>query len=74
MDLSPVSKEYLRHVDATPDREYPLRILRVYRQNCDCKWVIESPNPFYDLMNQHNDQRAKILDEAISILEKHFGT
>jgi hypothetical protein len=73
MDLPSISKEYLTHVDATPNREYPLRILRAYRQNCDCKWVGDPNNPIYELMNQRNDQRAKILDEAIAILEKHFN-
>jgi hypothetical protein len=51
-----------------------MRILRAHRQNCDCKWVVDPPDPLYDLMNQHNDQRAKILDEAIAILEKYFIT
>ena len=74
MTLPPVSKEYLTHVDATPDRGYPLRILRAHRQNCDCHWIVDPPNPFYDLMNEHPKQRAKILDEAIAILEKHFVT
>lgn len=74
MNLPPISQEYLTHVDATPDSNYPIRILKAHRYNCDCKWVADPPSPIYDLMNQHNDQRAKILDEAIAILEKHFGT
>jgi len=74
MDLPQISHEYLTYVDATPDRQYPLRILKAHRHNCDCKWVAHPPSPIYDLVNQSNDQRAKILDEAIEILAKHFNT
>ena len=74
MELPKVSKEFLNHVDATPDRGYPLRILKAHRQNCDGHWITDSPNPLYDLMNEHQIQRAKLLDEAIMILEKYFST
>jgi len=74
MELPKVSKEYLTHVDATPDRGYPLRILTAHRQNCNGHWIADPPNPLYDLMNEHQIQRAKLLDEAIAILEKYFST
>lgn len=71
MDLPP--KEYLTHVDATPDRDYPLRILRAHRANCDCFWKADPPSVLYDVMNEHQRQRAQLLDEAIKILEKYFS-
>ena len=78
--LPPLSQEPIRLVDATPDEGYPLRILRAYRQHADCMWAnstwadgtesSESLDPVLKLMNEHNRQRALILDRAISILEK----
>ena len=71
MELQEVTQEPIIHVDATPNKEYPLRILRAYRENCNCEWVVtdEEANPIYELMNEHCRQRAKILDKAIAILE-----
>jgi hypothetical protein len=64
------------HINGTPDGKYALRILKFYRQLCNCKWIIEGEDvekarALYDAMNEHQDQRAKELDEAIRILEKH---
>jgi hypothetical protein len=57
------------HIDATPDDGYPLRILEAYRENCNMRWVTGSDgkceDPFYELMNQLQEERAKILDSAI---------
>lgn len=68
-----LTKQAIENVDGTPDAEYPLRILRAYRQNCDVRWATstngECDNPLFALMNEHCKQRAKILDNAISILE-----
>ena len=73
--LPKLTKEPLVHVDATPDKEYPLRILRAHRQNCDCNWTDntageEPMNPLLKTMNEHNKQRAEILDMAIRKLEE----
>ena len=63
-------QEVLR-IDATPDKNYPLRILQAYRENCNCRWSntcypdLETTDPMLHLMNQDQEQRAKILDEAI---------
>ena len=75
--LPDMTQEALRHVDATPDNMYPIRILQAHRENCNCKWSnsaseIETDNPLLKLMNEQNDERAKILDKAISILQE-FG-
>jgi TPR repeat protein len=65
-------KDY--HVDGTPDGNYALRILKFYRELAKTKWIIEGDHEkakaLYDAMNEHQDQRAKELDEAIKILEK----
>jgi len=57
----------------TPDVDLPLRILKTYRKNCDCRWSDnsgEEPNDLLlKMMNEHQEQRAKLLDEAIKILE-----
>ena len=68
----------LLHVDATPDPGYPLRILRAYRELCDAIWsdTTSGPdpsgpeNPMFKLMNQHQEQRARLLDRAIAILKE----
>jgi hypothetical protein len=61
--------EPILHVDMTPDEDLPLRILRAYRSNCDCRWVAEPPSPLWDAMNADQERRAKILDLAIAKLQ-----
>ena len=68
--LPVVTQEPLLNVDGTPDRDYPLRILRAHRENCNCKWISDKSNPLLDVMNDDCDRRAKILDHAICILEE----
>ena len=70
-----LTQQPILFVDGTPNEDYPLRILRVYRQNCDCFWAESSSgnepqNPLLILMNDHNRQRAEILDRAIEVLER----
>ncbi|MDD4970717.1 MAG: hypothetical protein PHT07_14920 [Paludibacter sp.] len=76
MDKLPkFTQQVIEHVDGTPDADYPLRILKAYRENCNCKWSetgfpdLEKINPVLMLMNQHQEERAKILDKAIEILQ-----
>ena len=70
-DLPPVTQQPIIHVDGTPDDEYPLRILKAYRENCNCKWVItNNESVFVKIMNEACDKRVKILDRAITILER----
>ena len=62
------------HIDGTPDEYYPLRILKAYRQNCECKFSNSSGNVTEDSvlinkLNEMQDERAKILDNAMKILE-----
>lgn len=67
--LPPLTQQFIMHVDGTPDENYVLRILKAYRENCNCKWS-GSNNVLFEEMNKHQDQRAKLLDEAIDILSK----
>lgn len=68
--LPDVTQEPIMNIDSTPNDEYPLRILRVYRQNCDCRWSSDTENALIKGMNEACEQRAKILDKAITILEQ----
>jgi hypothetical protein len=54
-ELPTVTQEVILGIDGTPDREYPLRILRVYRENCNCKWIADVPDPLLDVMNRMCD-------------------
>ena len=59
-------------IDGTPNDEYPIRILQAYRDNCNCRWSTDTDgncdNALFAVMNQHCDERAKILDKAIAVL------
>jgi hypothetical protein len=61
-------------IDATPDTQYALRILKAYRKRCDETWVVaglpKERSLLYDAMNAHQEQRAKELDRAIALLEE----
>ena len=70
MTIPKVSQEPIIHVDATPDEDYPVRILRAYRENCNVKFVSNTENPLIKQMNKNCDQRAVILDAAIAVLER----
>lgn len=74
MTLPKLTQEPIKWVDLTPDQGLPLRILRAYRQDCDCRWSdtaegTDTENPILKMMNEHCEQRAVILDEAIARLE-----
>ena len=69
--LTDVTQQPIIHIDGTPDNGYVLRILVAYRENCNCRWVSEpEPNALVDLMNEHCEQRARLLDEAIEKLSR----
>ena len=69
MSLPKTTQDPIIHVDATPNDEYPLRILRAYRENCNCKWESHRRVQLTDMMNADCDKRAKVLDRAITCLE-----
>lgn len=72
------TKEF-KYIDATPDEEYPLRILRSYRRDCDTYYSssttleVDESNPLVKLLNDLQRQRAEILDRAIAVLEANDG-
>ncbi len=72
-----VTQEPVKFIDATPNEEYPLRILRAYRENCNCLWADSSDpdkevtNPLFKLMNDAQRERASILDRSIDKLESN---
>jgi len=55
-------------VDATPDEEYPLRILRAYLDAADGSYVESNPPLLAEIMNQAQRERAVILRAAIARL------
>ena len=61
-----------KHIDATPNEGYPIRILRIYRADCDMRWADTSDgdvgNPLMVALNEMQDKRAVILDWAIAAL------
>ena len=60
-------------VDMTPDGRLALRLLHAYRRRCDERWsVVGIPSDrtlIYDMMNRHQEERARELDRAIALLE-----
>lgn len=67
-----MQQEFL-HIDATPDENYPLRILQAYRRLCDYKWsdssdgIVEN-NVLVKTMNDLQEKRIVLLDRAIALL------
>lgn len=66
-------QQAVMNLDATPDEGYVLRILQAYRDNCNVKWATSTDgtcdNPLYQTMNEHQEERAKLLDSAIEKLK-----
>ena len=71
--MEAIKGEPIIHVDATPDEDYPFRILQAYRENCNCRWASstdgQAMNPLCIKMNDDCEKRAEILDRAIKKLE-----
>ena len=74
LELPPATQQPILCVDMTPNKGLPLRILQAYRDNCNTRWEVhgldEDKSRIYDMMNEHCEQRAEILDRAIVLLEK----
>lgn len=75
--IPPVTQEPIMHIDSTPDNNYPLRVLRAYRENCNVTYSTDisgdaggSLSLVCKTMNDDQRKRAKILDKAIEALEK----
>ena len=73
VELPPTTQEPIIHVDCTPDADYPLRILRAHRENCNCRWEVfgldRSTHRICDMMNEDCEKRARLLTFAIDVLQ-----
>ncbi len=73
--IPPLTQRPLRQINLTPDPFLAVRILKVFRDDCNCKWasnsdgIVDSGNTVMADMNKICDERVVILDRAISILE-----
>lgn len=57
-------------VDATPDKEYPIRILQAY---LDRSTVVTQPEEdLGDFLNELQRQRNEILEKAMRLIEEHW--
>jgi hypothetical protein len=63
----PAGWEPLTYVDATPDKDYVLRILRSHLENSKARWG-GSPSEILDRMNEWQDERRKLIEAAIKKL------
>ena len=61
-------------VDMTPDDMLPIRILEAYLDKSNEKWetdgLPENESVLYKIMNKHQDERRRILKNAINKLQK----
>ena len=64
-----INKKPLLHVDATPNEGLVLRILEAYRHDATVRFVFTHKSPLLELMNEHQEQRLKLLDAAIAKLK-----
>jgi hypothetical protein len=60
-------------IDTYPDKQYPLRILKKYREKCKEKHSDENVPDYcqykFEVMDELQAHRARVLDLAIYILE-----
>jgi len=61
-------REMLIHVDATPDADYPIRILEAHLQNNEAGEWRSEPRIFADALNHGIRERAVKPREAIACL------
>ena len=67
--MPPMSRELIQNVDATPDENYVMRILKAHLGNAMSRYEAVPPSPFWDKMNELQSQRQALLEEAIARLE-----
>ena len=67
-DLKAFTREGMKWVDSTPNKFYPIRILRAY---LDYSEVKTNPPDLGNFMNSLQRTRNSILEKAISILSDH---
>lgn len=62
-------------IDATPNDEYPVRILEAYLHRTEARWLrcdgcTDRLHQIYDAMNETQDKRAEIIRKAIACLKR----
>ena len=60
-------KEPILYVDATPDEEYPKRILQAYLDSTRSR-LVSNPPEIGELMNRAQEERAAVLSKALAKL------
>lgn len=78
MEVPPLTQEPVMFVDATPNAEYPLRVLRAARMNANARYELTgewdaASRLIHETMNEGCKKRAVLLDKAIRILEEHWN-
>lgn len=70
-ELFQILPQHIKYgVDATPDREYPIRILQAY---LDRSTVVTQPKEdLGDFLNEVQRQRNEILEKAMRLIEEHW--
>lgn len=69
-----LNRSNILYVDMTPNDMLPIRILEAYLDKSREKWEVhglsKKESAIYEMMNEYQDQRAKILENAIKRLQK----
>jgi hypothetical protein len=71
-ELTQDMREIIRHVDATPDGKYAIRILKCYLERANVKFKVDgntADNELFNFMNECQDKRVVELEKAIKTLE-----
>lgn len=73
-ETPPLTQRPILGVDATPDEQYPIRILEAYLYNARTNWEVsglnEGATKVYEEMNRHQAERVLILERAIAALNQ----
>ena len=67
-ELTKNTMEIIRHVDATPDGKYAIRILKCYLERARVKFKVDgntADNELFNFMNECQDKRVVELEKAI---------
>ena len=73
----PLTRAPVVWLDATPDADYPLRLLRAHRESHTVRWAQaidgdEASARAVERIEQDQNDRVRYLDEAIRVLETHY--
>jgi len=61
------------NIDATPDENLPIRILEAFKDNYNCEFDVSGASleqmEFWNIMNQANKDRIRIIDVTLAKLK-----